>query len=163
MGAVLNYINANIYFYLLILAIVIAIIILLVTKPKKVKPIEITIDDVEKEKTDIEKVLESLEENKNSRPMTTFEEEQEANAIISYQELVEAVKAKKGLMSSNTPSNAVVEAIEAVEEQNDTPIEPIKEVKKFKNSEFISPIFGKDSNKTNDEFLKELKDFRSNL
>lgn len=162
MEAVLNYINTNIYFYLLIIFIIVLIIILLVTKPKKVKPIEMTIDDVEKEKTDIERVLESLEENKNSRPMTTFEEEQEANAIISYQELVAAVKAKKEIMSSvdNTPSNVVVEAMETVEEEVEQPKE---EVKKFKNSEFISPIFGKDSNKTNDEFLKELKDFRSNL
>jgi len=164
MEAVLNHINMNIYLYLLILAVLVAIIILLLTKPKRVKPIEVTIDDVENEKTDIEKVLESLEENKNSRPMTTFEEEQEANAIISYQELVEAVKAKKEMMgstvsSTSVPSNAVVEAIEAVEE-----VEPAKEeTKKFKNSEFISPIFGKDSNKTNDEFLKELKNFRSNL
>lgn len=165
MEAVLNHINMNIYLYLLILAVLVAIIILLLTRPKRVKPIEVTIDDVENEKTDIERVLESLEENKNSRPMTTFEEEQEANAIISYQELVEAVKAKKEMMGSvpkeavsNVPSNVVVEAIEAIEE------EPVKEeTKKFKNSEFISPIFGKDSNKTNDDFLKELKDFRSNL
>ena len=38
-----------------------------------------------------------------------------------------------------------------------------QEPKKFKSSEFISPIFGKDSNRTNDEFLQDLKDFRSNL
>ena len=86
-------------FYYLFFTIVLLIIILIVTKPKKVKPIEITIDDVKNEKTDIEKVLESLEENKDARPMTTFEEEQEANAIISYQELVEAVRLKKELMS----------------------------------------------------------------
>lgn len=155
MEEVLNHIYQNIYFYLLITFILILIVILIATKPKKVKPIEITIDDVEKEKTDIEKVLESLEENKNARPMTTFEEEQEANAIISYQELVEAVRAKK---ESMVPVNNVVkEAIETVEK------EVKEETKKFKSSEFISPIFGKDSNKTNDEFLKELKDFRSNL
>ena len=38
------------------------------------------------------------------------------------------------------------------------------EQKKFKNSEFISPVFGKDKPKeSNDEFLQSLKDFRSNL
>ena len=42
-------------------------------------------------------------------------------------------------------------------------MKPKEESKKFKSSEFISPIFGKDSNRTNDEFLKDLKDFRSNL
>jgi hypothetical protein len=52
------------------------------------------------------------------------------------------------------------EVIDAQVEENivDTK-EPEKP--KFKNSEFISPIFGKA--KDNDEFLKELKDFRSNL
>ena len=60
------------------------------------------------------------------------EEEQEKNAIISYQELVEAVKAKKEMMGSvsketvsNVPSNAVVEAIESIEVE-----EPVKEESK---------------------------------
>lgn len=165
MVEVLNQILMHRYFYLLILFIIILIVLLIVTKPKKVKPIEKTIDDVENEKTDIERVLESLEENKNARPMTTFEEEQEANAIISYQELVEAVKQKKEMMGT---TNVVKESSEKIEkdeevEQIVNEIEDNKEVKKFKSSEFISPIFGKDSNKTNDDFLKELKDFRSNL
>lgn len=153
-------------FYYLFFTIVLLIIILFVTRPKKVKPIDITIDDVKKEKTDIEKVLESLEENKDSRPMTTFEEEQEANAIISYQELVEAVKLKKESIEEKEEmvekqrevNNVNLEILEDVEE-----IKPQEEMKKFKSSEFISPVFGKDSNKTNDEFLKELKDFRNSL
>ena len=61
------------------------IILLIILKPKKVKPIETTIDNVKEEKTDIEKVMEALEENKEERVMTTFEEEQEANYIISNQ------------------------------------------------------------------------------
>jgi len=175
-------------FYYLFFAIFLLIIILIATKPKKVKPIEITIDDVKNEKTDIEKVLESLEENKDSRPMTTFEEEQEANAIISYQELVEAVRLKKELMGETVKKEEVSKVenndnfnlemlINNIEPYNKEVInenvnleiteeiteQPKEEVKKFKSSEFISPIFGKDSNKTNDDFLKELKDFRSNL
>lgn len=147
-------------FYYLFFIIVLLIIVLIVTKPKKVKPINMTIDDVKDEKSDIEKVLESLEENKNSRPMTTFEEEQEANAIISYQELVEAVKQKKELMSEKSIEKVNDKVnFEILEEEKTIESEP----KKFKSSEFISPIFGKDSNKTNDDFLKELKDFRSNL
>lgn len=159
MEEVLNHLFMYKYFYLLFAFIIVLIVLLITTKPKKVKPIEITIDDVKNEKTDIEKVLESLEENKNARPMTTFEEEQEANAIISYQELVEAVRQKKEMMG--TTSNAVKEAIETIEEKTEENIPT--ESKKFKSSEFISPIFGKDSNKTNDDFLKELKNFRSNL
>ena len=181
-------------FYYLFSIVVLLIIILIVTKPKKVKPIEVTIDDVKDEKTDIERVLESLEENQNSRPMTTFEEEQEANAIISYQELVEAVRLKKELMGETAKVDAHVELkkeepkdtfnlemfVNSVETKEENTSESInlnenvnlavedvndvrEETKKFKSSEFISPIFGKDSNKTNDEFLKELKDFRSNL
>ena len=102
--------------------------------------------------------------------MTTFEEEQEANAIISYQELVAAVKEKKAsIEKSKEPNqnllNEVTRVIENAKKDSITVPEvevPTQTVKpKFKNSEFISPIFGKTTN--NDEFLKELKDFRSNL
>ena len=116
--------------------------------------------------------------------MTTFEEEQEANAIISYQELVKAVEEKKlqlepkikenqenlsPIMESNIDSivqvdnqieaeNNSTETILAIEEPE---MHTEKSQPKFKNSEFISPIFGKDNN--NDKFLKDLKDFRNNL
>ena len=142
MQAILNHILTYQIFYMLLIIVAI-VVVLIVTKPKKVKPIETTIDDVNVEKSDIEKVLESLESTTESRPMTTFEEEQEANAIISYQELVEAVKAKKEAID-NKNANVNMEIKEAQEEP-----------KKFKSSEFISPIFGKDSNRTNDEFLNE--------
>ncbi len=147
METILNHLFMYKFYYMAFLVVAI-IVVLIVTKPKKVKPINITIDDEKQEKSDIEKVLESLEKTEESRPMTTFEEEQEANAIISYQELVAAVKAKKEAMAVESNVNMEVKA---------------EEPKKFKSSEFISPIFGKDSNRTNDEFLKELKDFRNNL
>lgn len=124
--------------FLLMVALLLLLIIFIISsfvKPKKIKPITITKDDIINEKTEIEKVIEALEENENSRTLTTFEEEQEANAIISYQELVKAVREKKAHMQSK------------------------EEKPKFKNSEFISPVFGKE----NDDFLKELKDFRGNL
>ena len=103
---------------------------------------------------ELEKAKE-LEANKIAR----FEEEQEENAIISYQELVQAVNEKRArLENSELPKKLEpeipAELIENVEK-------PTPETPKFKNSEFISPIFGKDSN--NDNFLKELKDFRNNL
>ena len=156
---------ANKMFIGIIILVILLIIVLITTRPKKVKPITKTIDDVENEKTEIEKVIEALESNQESRPLTTFEEEQEANAIISYQELVQAVKEKRALMESNTKeqpqiaqpvieqSNTLEVVVETVEKKEEKP--------KFKNSEFISPIFGK--TKDNDEFLKELKDFSSNL
>ena len=135
MGAFL--IHLYTYKFIYMAFIVIAILIVLFTiKPRKVKPINITIDDVKDEKSDIEKVLESLESKEDSRPMTTFEEEQEANAIISYQELVEAVKQKKEAMAVSKVNDNVNIEVNQVKE----------EPKKFKSSEFISPIFGKDSN-----------------
>lgn len=151
------------YVYIGLLALLLVItILIIVLKPKKVKPIEVRVDDELKnnEKTEIEQVIEALEDNNDRRPMTTFEEEQEANAIISYQELVQAVNEKKArLENSNIPkkleTEIPAELQEFTEEKTDS------EPHKFKNSEFISPIFGKDSN--NDNFLKELKDFRNNL
>ena len=168
------------YVYIFSISILLIIfVLLLVLKPKKVKPIETTIDDEPKEKNEIEKVIEALEENKNERVMTSFEEEQEANAIISYQELVKAVEEKRLHLEpkkTETIENVMVESIEDLDSLQSTnleeTIEPILEIEeseiqpqnsqpKFKNSEFISPIFGKDNN--NDKFLKDLKDFRNNL
>ena len=159
-----------VYIITLIIVVIVLIILVATLMPKKIAPIEKTIDDVKNEKTDIEKVIESLETSSNDRVMTTFEEEQEANAIISYQELVAAVKEKKAsIEKSKEPNqnllNEVTRVIENAKKDSITVPEvevPTQIVKpKFKNSEFISPIFGKTTN--NDEFLKELKDFRSNL
>ena len=162
MEFIIDNILAYKHIYIGLLALLLFVIILIIIfKPKKVKPIEARIDDESKnnDKTEIEQVIEALEDNNERRPMTTFEEEQEANAIISYQELVQAVNEKKArLEKSDVPkkneSEIPAELLENVEEKP-------TEAPKFKNSEFISPIFGKDSN--NDNFLKELKDFRNNL
>lgn len=162
------------YKYVFIIAfslILLIIILLIILKPKKIKPIETTIDDVKEEKTDIEKVIEALEENKQERVMTTFEEEQEANAIISYQELVKAVQEKKlqGVEPIKKAEPQVLQELINIEEIEQPEIKDNLEIKideepqketKFKNSEFISPVFGKDNN---DKFLKDLKDFRNNL
>lgn len=139
--------------------ILLLLIVLIWLKSKKVKPIDMNqVLDKEEEPSKIEEILTSLE-NTNERPMTTFEEEQEANAIISYEQLVQAVNDKKNASAFNVTK----------EENNDLKPELPPELEekpiekpKFKNSEFISPIFGKDSN-PNDKFLKELKDFRKNL
>lgn len=141
--------------YLIILCFILAVLILIAVimrKEKKVKPI--VLDELENDapKSDLEDVIAALEDNKNERPMTTFEQEQEENAIISYQELVAAVQEKKNKLEE--PKIEPIEEI--IEEPEEQP------VRKFKNSEVISPVFGK-TNQTNDDFLKELKDFRKNL
>lgn len=139
---------------LLFALVVLLFIILILKKEKRVKPIELEEIEKEEPKSDLEDVIAALENNQNERPMTTFEQEQEENAIISYQELVAAVQDKKNKMQIQ---ESPIE--EVVEEQVDMIEEPVR---KFKNSEVISPIFGKAS-QTNDDFLKELKDFRRNL
>ncbi len=240
------------YMILIGCIIIILILIMLVTnkKEKRIKPIDL--EKIEKQESNLEIVLKSLEGcEATERQLTSYEQEQEDTAIISYQELVKAVEEKKKNMSEEDKNimknnKALTEEkkvqviteelekeyIEAITNQeefiNDTieyninsiekndlfetineetpqinnyqennvlnnyqeqsitsnyqeqnilnnypeeniiknePLtieveEPI-EKKRFKNSEFISPIFGKD--KQDEEFLKELKDFRSNL
>ena len=143
-----------------------------------------------------------------------FEEEQEEKAIISYQELVNNVKSGKIQTIDDDESNVnYVEALNietedeplVIEESSEVTKEMLKEAidnitsnsvkpepKQFKNSEFISPVFGrlesnivyptvkksedvldimntKDYNELTEEikrqeaFLNELKAFRNNL
>ena len=68
---------------------------------------------------------------------------------------IKEIENKQVVTSNISEQMPIVEAVEQVEVKEET--------KKFKSSEFISPVFGKDSNRTNDDFLKALKDFRSNL
>lgn len=179
------------YLLIAILFLLIAIIIMITLKNRKVEPIDMEeVLDEDTEKTKIEEVIEAMENSASERPMTTFEQEQEANAIISYEELVKAVEAKKNgvefkkvddekfkiedilgnieepqeeIIEEETIEN-VLEEIEEIEDLKEDASEEaaLEEKPKFKNSEFISPVFGKDE-KTNDDFLDELKDLRKNL
>ena len=108
------------YRYLYIIGVILILIILLVSlKPKRVRPINVTIDDEkQKEKSDIETLIESLEATEAKRPMTSFEEEQEANAIISYQELVAAVNAKKAVIKETEKETTTV--LDVIEKLNAT-------------------------------------------
>ena len=166
---------------------------------------------------ELENILKKMQEDMELKPedvVKKFEEEQEEKAIISYQELVDNVKSGKieviedersdinFVESLNIEQEEPVAVIE--EEPSVTPqmvkdaIENIatssikEEPKKFKNSEFISPIYGimdtkleypkvkktenvldimntKDYNELTEEiqrqeeFLNALKEFRNNL
>ncbi len=130
----------------------------------------------EEKNKELDIVLKSIEEKPLKKELS-FEEEQEENAIISYQELLAAANGqKKEKVEDNNPELAdLINQISMQSEEIETLEEPeiIEDVvntkeedeqKKFKNSEFISPVFGKDKPKeSNDEFLQSLKDFRSNL
>lgn len=175
-------------YYLIGLTILLVILLLIVVlRGKKKKPV---VKKEEPQATDnssseLEIILKSMEESEPIKRALSFEQEQEENAIISYQELLEAAKGKMG---ENVPKGEVDPLVEqALSEMEEDPIvetndvvpsnsenseqktaEPVsEEPKKFKNSEFISPVFGKDNNTptldSNDEFLAALKNFRRSL
>lgn len=133
----------------------------------------------------LKQMQESLDQEKDVTQM--FEEEQEEKAIISYQELVRA-NLKQGIKEEPRKEEFDIPKIE-----EDIPILDTKEEKKFKQTDFISPIYGtmdvrsvprktkieeakdfdieealnlngiSEEKKKNAEFLKSLKEFRSNL
>lgn len=122
---------------------------------------EIKLEDKEKEekqdlkleenKREVEEMLMKMQKDLEATPedvVTHFENEQEENSIISYQELLKSVKEKKENEIKVTPvkiEEDVEEKIEIKEFDNEDTvrIETIKSSdKKFKNTDFISPIFG---------------------
>ena len=167
---------------------------------------------------ELEEILKKMQEDIDLKPedvVKKFEEEQEEKAIISYQELVDNVKTGKIEVVEDEESNINfvenlniednIEPIMTTEETSSVTPEMVKEAvenisiysvkeepKKFKNSDFISPIYGvvnqkfeyptvkkneyildimntKDYNelteeiKRQEEFLNALKEFRKNL
>ena len=134
----------------IITGILIAILIILLSlivrvKPKRKEttneietPIETSELDEDNSKIDIEQVISQLqrdiEEQKNG--IKRFEDEQEEKSIISYQELFE--QTQKEISNQEVKAEPINNKIENIE--NEQPI------KKFRNSEFISPIFGRVDN-----------------
>lgn len=121
--------------------------------------------------------------------LTKFEQDQEENSIISYNELMKSVDSQTSEVKQQDFSlpNLVrkIEVDEEIENQEPFVVTPIKE-EKFKSSVFISPIFGiQDSSRTvikdeliiskqeevspvntyteEETFLTNLKDFRKKL
>lgn len=163
-------------------------------KPREIEIPKPTLEKEEKPQSkaalEIEKVLEKMQKDLEATPeevVNNFEQEQEEKSIISYQELVSSLKKEEPVKKQ------IVETLkqDMIEETNDNidvidiedeivvkkvePVETIKQEKeeskevykkKFKNTDFISPIFGKiDSTKqeyptvpqfTREEKLEEL-------
>jgi len=177
---------------------------------------------VKEDKVDLEDMLLKMQKSLNAKQeevVENFEAEQEEKAIISYQELLNSMKnnnleaeikeheMKEELSASEITKQKVTEFLNK-EEPKIKKIESYVENKdkKFKNTDFISPIFGKQEAKIeyptikmfdnsykhakdenedlineidnikekvievkeeidtkNDEFLRALKQFRSNL
>ena len=131
-----------------------------------------------REQTEVIEIIESMQEKVKdiTEKVANYEDEQEENAIISYTELLNAVKAKKEVQEE-----LKFEPVKEEKKENEIKEEPkvteIKEEKKFRSTEAISPLGRinkqinsdsyqsnlKVSNMQDDDFLKSLKDFRSNL
>lgn len=118
------------------------------TEKSDVKPKEEVIDIVDA-KPELNTIINSIEKdliNEKKTVVANFEIDQEQEAIISYQELL---KKKETLVSNNKYDDEVVEKIDIVEEKpiiSEVSPKTEEAVKKFKNSEFISPIFGRVDN-----------------
>ena len=115
--------------------------------------------------TNIEDVLKAMQldlEKQKYEKIDRYEEEQEENAVISYQELLDRKMALNEINADNEPKEEKVE-LEEIEEEpvsyldrlakyENMSLEPSYEWKtddrQFASSEFISPIFGRqDSSK----------------
>ena len=95
-------------------------------------------------KIDLEAMLSQMEAtiNEKDKAIANFEQEQEEKAIISYEELKKAV---------NQNSNTEVTKVETLEPKNEFKkdtrvVDTSNDNKSFKNTDFISPIFGKMDN-----------------
>ena len=191
----LDFINNNFYLYLgivialLIINIILTIVCINQRKRKKIKADFKEIEDIvnssdEKEKEtykpevafELEKVLEKMQQDISIPPeevVKKFEEDQEKNAIISYQELVDSVNNNKinvvedeegeidyvakleSEMSDSIPETIEPPIFDTKLESfddyaNKSHLDIIDELdigetpKKFKSSEVISPVFGRD-------------------
>ena len=90
---------------------------------------------------------EDLEKERALEEVTEeYEDEQEKTAIISYQELLKAARENKIKTSYDDEKIAVISTSDNAAKKSDIieiEEENLSETKKFKNSDFISPIFGK--------------------
>lgn len=144
---------------------------IIVTKPNSIEEISRLIEDtLEQEPIDL----------------TKFEEEQEKDAIISYDELVKRAGAKKIIYRAETKAEEKKEPVVTIKEENNNEKKINKEYSStFKASQIVSPIYGikktenieenfidleefkldetKSEEERENEFLGNLKTFRNNL
>lgn len=149
---------------------------------KKVQPNESPVGQAA-DSLDIESMLEQMQKDLTAKAedvVATFEQEQEENSIISYQELVNSLKGKKEPVQE-VKTVEVVPAIEETISHNeqlsiDTVLNVVEKEpqKKFKNTDFISPVYGKmeehleyptvpQFRKNDSEIEKELETYDSNV
>lgn len=174
MNSLMNIINNSTFYYVavaLAYVLVIFFVIFLLVKNKRKRIERVKIEDAPKkdiESVDLEAVLDKMQEDVNKTKVDevkSFEEEQEEKAIISYQELLKAVKKdvddvtkveipseEKPVVVEDEEAKVQIMPEEVVEKSVSTPVVETMEEKetrkpsKFQNSEFISPIYGRINN-----------------
>lgn len=161
MEKLINLLTENMELFIIICILIaslafLSLIIVLVKQKKSIQENDVEEElseeklvEQQKAKLELEEMVKRMEEdisNQVNDTVSTFEQEQEEKAIISYQELLSSVKGEK----INTPKMNIEEVLSEIENVNqDTEKVEDKNNSKFKNTEFISPIFGKQENKTN--------------
>lgn len=109
-----------------------------------------TIGQAPKEEPKITDVLDQMQQNigtPKQAEISSFERQQEEKAIISYQQLLEAKRLNDQSLASNLSKEEPIEMVDI--DVPDLTARPSmvntesEAIKKFKNSEFISPIFGR--------------------
>ncbi len=172
MNSLMNIINNSTFYYVavaLAYVLVILFVIFLLVRNKKKRIEKSKVEEAHKkdiESVDLEAVLDKMQDDVNKTKVDevkSFEEEQEEKAIISYQELLKAVKkdvdnVTKVELPKEDPQVALedepvqIMPEEIIEKKVDYPaVETIEEKanekqSKFQNSEFISPIYGRVNN-----------------
>ena len=109
-------------------------------------------------------VEEQIEEDKYAK----FEEEQEKDAIISYDELVKRAGAKKIIYRAETKAEEKKEPVKVIRSENKKIEDNSYKCKKseysgtFKASQIVSPVYGVQKDKSNDENFIDLEEFKIN-
>ncbi len=104
-------------------------------------------EDIDNEKTrNLKEITQKIQEVMDGRNigLTNFEQEQEENSIISYEELLKHAGQKKANYNEEKfelPSLINKIEVDDIIEKETPKLIPVKE-EKFKKSDFISPIFG---------------------
>lgn len=137
-----NLVNNSMFYYIIVAVtyvLIIAFVVMLLMKNKSKKRAKQRLQEAHKkdiESVDLEAVLGKMQEDveKPKEEVRTFEEEQEAKAIISYQELLQAVKKDVTEVTSVNLDEVEVfsdpmeetdlPTVKALSETNDNPLKP---------------------------------------
>ena len=105
----------------------------------------------------IEEISKLIENTLEQEPidLTNFEEEQEKDAIISYDELVKRAGAKKEPVKVIKSENKKIE-------DNSYKCKKSEYSGTFKASQIVSPVYGVQKDKSNDENFIDLEEFKIN-